>query len=66
MLKTIIRVTKDDGSYGWVHSIQDTIEITDNEQEALKMDFQTTLSVALALGTLKVPHAMISKFEKDD
>lgn len=59
-MKSIIKVTKDDGSIGYVHSIQDTIEICDNAEDALRMDFQTTLSVALALGTLKIRHSMIT------
>lgn len=59
-MKSIIKVTKDDGSIGYVHSIKDTIEICDNAEDALRMDFQTTLSVALALGTLQIRHSMIT------
>ena len=60
MIKTIIKVTKEDGSFGYVKSINDTIEISSSVTDALQMDFQTTLSVSLALATLKIPHSMIS------
>lgn len=60
-METIIRVTKKDGSFGYVHRTFPTIEIVDDEEQALRMDFQTTMSVALALGTLKIPHSMITK-----
>lgn len=66
MIKTIIKVTQEDGSFGYVKSITDTIEITNNVTEALQMDFQMVLPVSMALAKLNIPHSMISKRYQHD
>lgn len=60
-MKTIIRINKDDGTKTYVQHTYPTIELTDSVDDALRMDFQTAVSVSLALNTLKIGHSMITK-----
>lgn len=60
-MKSIIRVTLEDGQFGYVSSTYPQIETTTDIRHALRMEFQETLAVALALGTMGIKHSMISK-----
>lgn len=62
-MKTIIRVTMPDGSFGYVQHTTPTISYTPDKLSALRMDFQQAMSIALALGTLGIPHSMETRSE---
>lgn len=62
-MRTIIRVTMPDGSFGYVQSTTPTISYTDNKQYALRMDNFQAMRIALALGTLGIPHSMETRRE---
>ena len=62
-MKTIIRVTMPDGSFGYVQHTSPTISYTDNKQLALRMDNFQAMRIALALGTLGIPHSMETRSE---
>lgn len=62
-MKTIIRVTQPDGSFAYVQSTQPTITYTDNKQDALQLDTIQAMRIALALGTLGIPHSMETRSE---
>lgn len=59
-MKTIIEIKNDDGTREYVKSVLPTIETTSTRDDAMTFDFQGALAVSLALGTLKVPHCMIT------
>lgn len=65
-MKSIIRVTLEDGQTGYVSSTYPQIETSTDIKQAKKMEFGETLSVALTLGTLGIPHSMITKSFSDD
>lgn len=60
-MTTIIKVTTRDNKTGYVSRTQPTIETTEREEQALRMDIQTTLAVAMTLGHLGIRHSMITK-----
>lgn len=62
-MKTIIRVTMPDGSYGYVQHTTPTISYTDNKQSALRMENNQAIRIALALATLGIPHSMETRSE---
>lgn len=62
-MKTIIRVTMPDGSFGYVQRTQPTISYTDNKQSALRMENNQAIRIALALATLGIPHSMETRSE---
>lgn len=62
-MRTIIRVTMPDGSFGYVHRTFPTISYTDNKLLALRMDNFQAMRIALALGTLGIPHSMETRSE---
>ena len=62
-MKTIIRVTMPDGSFGYVQHTHPTISYTNNKLLALRMDNFQAMSIALALGTLGIPHSMETRSE---
>lgn len=62
-MKTIIRVTQPDGTFGYVQYTSPTITYTPDKLSALRMDFQQAMSIALALGTLGIPHSMETRSE---
>lgn len=62
-MRTIIRINNEDGTKSYVHRTWPTISTTDDERQALRMDFKEALSTSLALGTMKIGHCMISKKE---
>lgn len=65
-MKTIIKVTLENGQIGYVSSTQPQIETTTDISNALQMEFKETWAVALALGTMGIPHSMISKKTRED
>ena len=60
-MKTIIRINNEDGSQVYVQSTTPTIETTEREENALRMEFKEAIATSLALGTLKIGHCMITK-----
>lgn len=62
-MKTIIRVTMPDGSFAYVQHTQPTISYTDNKLLALRMEINQAMRIALALGTLGIPHSMETRSE---
>lgn len=52
-----------DGSFGYVQHTSPTISYTDNKQLALRMDNFQAMRIALALGTLGIPHSMETRSE---
>lgn len=62
-MKTIIRVTQPDGTFGYVHHTSPTITYTPDKLSALRMDFNQAIRIALALGTLGIPHSMETRSE---
>lgn len=60
-MTTIIKVTTRDNKTGYVSKTQPTIETTEREEQALRMDIHTTLVVAMTLGTMGIRHSMITK-----
>ena len=62
-MKTIIEIKKEDGGREYVYRTFPTIKTTDDKNLAYRMDFKEALAVSLALGTLKIPHCMITKKE---
>lgn len=65
-MKTIIRVTLEDGQTGYVSSTNPQIETTTDIHQAKKMDFQETWATALALGTMGIHHSLITKSKWED
>ena len=62
-MKTIIRVTMPDGTFGYVLSTQPSITYTPDKLQALRMDFNQAMGIAIALGTLGIPHSMETRRE---
>lgn len=62
-MKTIIRVTQPDGTFGYVQHTSPTITYTPDKLSALRMDFNQAMRIALALGTLGIPHSMETRSE---
>lgn len=60
-MKTIIRINNEDGTKEFVQSTSPTIETTEREENALRMDFKQALATSQALGTLNIGHCMITK-----
>ena len=60
-MKTIIKVTKDDGTFGYVSSTTPRLAITDDISQAMGMDIHTTLKVACILSMGNIPHSFITK-----
>lgn len=52
-----------DGSYGYVQHTSPTISYTHDKLSALRMDLQQAMGIALALGTLGIPHSMETRSE---
>lgn len=65
-MKTIIKVTLGDGQTEYISSTHPQIETTSDINSAKLMEFSETIAVALALGTMGIPHSMITnpKIEK--
>ena len=62
-MKTIIRVTQPDGTFGYVLRTHPTITYTDDKLQAQRMDNFQAMRIALALATLGIPHSLETRSE---